>query len=177
MATACTNSLGHVGASRAAERLSSSRSSYVSTAPVSVISRRRVAKKVETAITARLRPGRQGVQRIYRMATEKSQINVYEYLESIGVPRVNALQVQSRASEWFEFENAKAGGDKDAPFGVEQMAAVVDFFEGEGRGRVGRRLVGVCASPGAGVQRREEDCALFAYLDAPAWTRSARWPR
>ena len=85
MATACTNSFRHVGVSRAAERLSSSRSSYVSTAPVSVISRRRVAKKVETAITARLRPGRQGVQRIYRMATEKSQINVYEYLESIGV--------------------------------------------------------------------------------------------
>ena len=74
MATACTNSFRHVGVSRAAERLSSSRSSYVSTAPVSVISRRRVAKKVETAITARLRPGRQGVQRIYRMATEKSQI-------------------------------------------------------------------------------------------------------
>ena len=89
-------------ASRAAERLSSSRSSYVSSSPMGVTSRRRVAKKVETATSARLRPGRQGVRRIYRMATEKSQISVYEYLESIGVPRVNALQVQSQASEWFE---------------------------------------------------------------------------
>ena len=52
------------------------------------------------------------MQRIYRMATEKSQISVYEYLESIGVPRVNALQVQSRASEWFEFENAKAAATR-----------------------------------------------------------------
>tara|TARA_B100000405_G_scaffold241405_1_gene174943 strand:- start:4508 stop:5164 length:657 start_codon:yes stop_codon:yes gene_type:complete len=165
MATACTNSFRHVGASRAAERLSSSRSSYVSTAPVSVISRRRVAKKVETAITARLRPGRQGVQRIYRMATEKSQINVYEYLESIGVPRVNALQVQSRASEWFEFENAKAGGDKDAPFGVEQMAAVVDFLKEKG---VEESDVGslVCAHPPVLAYSVERRIApLFAYLD------------
>ena len=28
----------------------------------------------------RMRPGRQGVQRIYRMTAEKSQIGVYEYL-------------------------------------------------------------------------------------------------
>ena len=88
---------------------------------------------------------------------------MYEYLESIGVP-VNALQVQSRASEWFEFENAKAGGDKDAPFGVEQMAAVVDF-EGEGRGRVGRRLAGVCASPVLAYSVERRIAPLFAYLD------------
>ena len=56
------------------------------------------------------------------MTTEKAQIGVYEYLESIGVPRVNALQVQSKASEWFEFENAKAGGGADAPFGVRGCA-------------------------------------------------------
>ena len=59
---------------------------------------------------ARLRPGRQGVQRIYRLTSEKAQLGVYEYLESIGVPRVNALQVQSKAGEWFEYENAKRGG-------------------------------------------------------------------
>ena len=49
------------------------------------------------------------MQRIYRLTSEKAQMGVYEYLESIGVPRVNALQVQSKAGEWFEYENAKRG--------------------------------------------------------------------
>ena len=165
MATACATPLGRMDASRAAERLSSSRSSYVSSSPMGVTSRRRVAKKVETATSARLRPGRQGVRRIYRMATEKSQISVYEYLESIGVPRVNALQVQSKASEWFEFENAKAGGDNDAPFGVEEMSAVVDFLKEKG---VDESDVGslVCAHPPVLAYSVEGRIApLFAYLE------------
>ena len=66
------------------------------------------------------------------MTTEKAQIGVYEYLESIGVPRVNALQVQSKAGEWFEYENAKRGGAADASFGVREMAKVVDFLEARG---------------------------------------------
>ena len=66
------------------------------------------------------------------MTTEKAQIGVYEYLESIGVPRVNALQVQSKAGEWFEYENAKRGGAANASFGVREMAQVVDFLEARG---------------------------------------------
>jgi len=59
---------------------------------------------------------------------------VYEYLESIGVPRVNALQVQSKAGEWFEYENAKRGGAVDAPFGTNEMMLVVDFLTDRGVG-------------------------------------------
>ena len=113
---------------------------------------------------ARLRPGRQGVQRIYRMATEKSQINVYEYLESIGVPRVNALQVQSQAAEWFEYENAKAGGASDAPFGVEEMSEVVEFLQSKGvdAGDIGAL---VCKHPPVLAYSVESRIVpMFAYL-------------
>ena len=167
MATACTNSLGHVGASRAAERLSSSRSSYVSTAPVSVISRRRVAKKVETAIIARLRPGRQGVQRIYRMATEKSQINVYEYLESIGVPRAQALQVMSQASASFEREAVRRGLDPGTlEFGANEMRAVVEYLMGVGvtERALGELVVRHPAVLAYDVESRLEP--LFAYMES-----------
>ena len=81
---------------------------------------------------ARIRPDRQGVQRIYRLTSEKAQVGVYEYLEAIGVPRVSALQVQSKAGEWFEYENAKRGGHADAPFGVDEMRVVVTFLETRG---------------------------------------------
>ena len=113
----------------AAQRLGAGVSSLRARAPprVSPVGGRRAP-----STEARLRPGRQGVQRIYRLTSEKAQMGVYEYLESIGVPRVNALQVQSKASEWFEFENAKAGGDADAPFGVREMRAVVEFLTDKG---------------------------------------------
>jgi hypothetical protein len=83
-------------------------------------------------VLARLRPGRQGVQRIHRLTSEKTQVGVYEYLESIGIPRVNALQVQSKAGVWFEYENAKRGGAVEAPFGTEEMMRVVDFLTDRG---------------------------------------------
>ena len=55
-----------------------------------------------------------------------------EYLESIVVPRVNALQVLAKASEWFEFEQAKNGRPTDAPFGVDEMDDVVEFLKEQG---------------------------------------------
>mmetsp|Transcript_23839 Transcript_23839/g.59116 ORF Transcript_23839/g.59116 Transcript_23839/m.59116 type:complete len:225 (-) Transcript_23839:53-727(-) len=150
-----------------AERLRASRSRHASGEPLGAaafksktVPRTRAAPQTE----ARLRPGRQGVQRIYRMTSEKSQVSVYEYLESLGVPRVNALQVQSQASEWFEYENAKAGGAPDAPFGVNEMAEVVEFLEDQGVAFAGiGRLV--CAHPPVlaySVDRRL--APLFAYL-------------
>ena len=155
-----------------AERLSASHSRYsrggsdVAALVPNLRLRRPAAAKTSKPPTteARLRPGRQGVQRIYRMATEKSQIGVYEYLESIGVPRVNALQVQSQASEWFEFENAKAGGASDAPFGVEEMSKVVKYLMDRGvePDDVGKL---VCAHPPVlaySVENRLDH--LFEYL-------------
>jgi hypothetical protein len=78
--------------------------------------------------------------------------SVYEYLESVGVPRVNALQVQSTAMEWFEFENAKAGGTVDAPFGVQEMSEVVEFLENQG---VAYSNIGklVCKHPPVGLYK------------------------
>lgn len=163
------------GCYEAAERLSASRSRYSrggSDVAALVPNRRPAAAKSLSPSSyrrpltteARLRPGRQGVQRIYRMTAEKSQITVYEYLESIGVPRVNALQVQSQASEWFEYENAKAGGANDAPFGVEEMSQVVEFLQEQGVkfSDIGRL---VCAHPPVlaySVEGRIEP--LFEYL-------------
>ena len=113
----------------AAQRLGAGVSSLRARAPPRVSS---VGGRRAPSTEARLRPGRQGVQRIYRLTSEKAQMGVYEYLESIGVPRVNALQVQSKAGEWFEYENAKRGGAANASFGVREMAQVVDFLEARG---------------------------------------------
>ena len=113
----------------AAQRLGAGVSSLRARAPPRVSS---VGGRRAPTTEARLRPGRQGVQRIYRLTSEKAQMGVYEYLESIGVPRVNALQVQSKAGEWFEYENAKRGGAANASFGVREMAQVVDFLEARG---------------------------------------------
>ena len=145
-----------------------SAASRFTAAPVPVRRRRTPSGPTRPAApapaTARLRPGRQGVQRIYRMTTEKAQIGVYEYLESIGVPRVNALQVQSKASEWFEFENAKAGGDADAPFGVREMRAVVEFLEERGvkKDDIGALVTRHPPVLAYSVERRL--APLFAYL-------------
>ncbi len=113
---------------------SSHHGSRVSSLKASAPPRRVVGGRNAPTPVARLRPGRQGVQRIYRLTSEKAQVGVYEYLESIGVPRVNALQVQSKAGEWFEYENAKRGGAVDAPFGTNEMMLVVDFLTDRGVG-------------------------------------------
>ena len=139
VASMTASSSSSASSSSAADRLRAGRSRFIisstsTTLPSESFRRRREtrASSVATTMTARLRPGRQGVQRIYRMTSEKSNINVYEYLEALGVPRVNALRVQSEASEWFEYENAKRGGAADAPFGVEEMSVVVAFLESKG---------------------------------------------
>ena len=74
---------------------------------------------------------------------------------------VNAA-VAVEASEWFEFENAKAGGDRTRLSGRAD-GGVVDF---EAKG-VGESDVGslVCAHPRCWLQRREEDRAPVAYLE------------
>ena len=107
---ACCSGAGCVAAATPAARaLASSRSRYSSGHAINLGTpnntknggwRRSRAPRHGPITEARVRPGRQGVQRIYRMTNERSKINVYEYLESIGVPRVNALQVYSKASEW-----------------------------------------------------------------------------
>lgn len=146
-----------------------SAASRFTAAPVPVRRRRTPSgptrsRAVAPVTEARLRPGRQGVQRIYRMTKEKAQVGVYEYLESIGVPRVNALQVQSKAGEWFEYENAKAGGDADAPFGVQEMSAVVDFLEEQGvkKDDIGALVTRHPPVLAYSVERRL--APLFAYL-------------
>ena len=145
----------------AAQRLGASVSSLRARAPPRVSS---VGGRRAPSTEARLRPGRQGVQRIYRLTSEKAQMGVYEYLESIGVPRVNALQVQSKAGEWFEYENAKAGGDADAPFGVQEMSAVVDFLEERGvkKDDIGALVTRHPPVLAYSVERRL--APLFAYL-------------
>lgn len=158
----CATRLAFAERAGATPRVGSAASRFTA-APVMPVRRRR-ARHQAPVTEARLRPGRQGVQRIYRMTTEKAQIGVYEYLESIGVPRVNALQVQSKAAEWFEYENAKAGGDADAPFGVEEMSAVVDFLEEQGvkKDDIGALVTRHPPVLAYSVERRL--APLFAYL-------------
>lgn len=116
---------------------------------------------------SRLRPGRQGVQRIYRLTQEKAMIGEYEYLESIGVPRAQALQVMSRASTAFEAEMAKKGLDPKAmKFGAEEMCEVVDFLKlrGVDEKGVGALVIRHPAVLSYSVKERLEP--LFEYMEA-----------
>lgn len=116
---------------------------------------------------SRLRPGRQGVQRIYRLAKEKALIGEYEYLESIGVPRAQALQVMSQASASFEREAVRRGLDPGTlEFGANEMRAVVEYLMGVGvtERALGELVVRHPAVLAYDVESRLEP--LFAYMES-----------
>jgi|TARA_B110000003_G_scaffold77683_1_gene79236 hypothetical protein len=128
---------------------------------------RRERRRVSRATESRLRPGRQGVQRIYRLTQEKEMIGEYEYLESIGVPRAQALQVMSRASTAFEREAVRRGQDPKAmKFGAEEMREVVEFLKASGvkEDAVGFLVIRNPAVLAYDVEKRLRP--LFEYMEA-----------
>ena len=128
---------------------------------------RRERRRVSRATESRLRPGRQGVQRIYRLTQEKEMIGEYEYLESIGVPRAQALQVMSRASTAFEREAVRRGQDPKAmKFGAEEMREEVEFLKASGgqEDAVGFFVLGKTAGWGSDVATGFRP--LFEYMEA-----------
>jgi hypothetical protein len=68
-----------------------------------------------------------------------------ELLSSLAC-NFNDLRRYTKASEWFEFEQAKNGRPTDAPFGVDEMEDVVEFLKEQG---VSSSDIGklVCAHP------------------------------
>lgn len=107
------------------------------------------------------------MQRIYRLAKEKAMIGEYEYLESIGVSRAQALQVMSRASTVFEQEIVRRGGDpREASFGAAEMEQVVAFLTESG---VETRAVGFLVIKHPAVLAYDVDRRLrplFAYMES-----------
>lgn len=124
------------------------------------------SRRARLSVDARLRPGRQGVQRIYKLTQEKAMIGEYEYLESIGVPRAQALQVMSRASTAFEAEAARRGIDPASlKFGAEEMRGVVEFLVERGveANAVGSLVIRHPAVLAYNVDNRLKP--LFAYME------------
>ena len=135
---------------------------------------KRARRRVRSVTESRLRPGRQGVQRIYRLAKEKAMIGEYEYLESIGVSRAQALQVMSRASAVFEQEVVRRGEDpREASFGAAEMERVVRFLTEQGveTKRVGFLVIKHPAVLAYDVEGRLRP--LFAYMES-TFERDAR---
>jgi hypothetical protein len=124
------------------------------------------ARRAPALVVARLRPGRQGIQRIYRLAREKEMIGEYEYLESIGVPRAQALQVMAQASTAFEREAVKRGIDPGTlTYGSEDMSEVVEFLieSGVAASEVGALVIRHPAVLAYGVETRLKP--LFEYME------------
>lgn len=114
------------------------------------------------------------MQRIYRLAKEKAMIGEYEYLESIGVSRAQALQVMSRASAVFEQEVVRRGEDpREASFGAAEMERVVRFLTEKGvePKRVGFLVIKHPAVLAYDVEGRLRP--LFAYMES-TFERDAR---
>ena len=135
---------------------------------------KRARRRLRSVTESRLRPGRQGVQRIYRLAKEKAMIGEYEYLESIGVSRAQALQVMSRASAVFEQEVVRRGEDpREASFGAAEMERVVRFLTEKGvePKRVGFLVIKHPAVLAYDVEGRLRP--LFAYMES-TFERDAR---
>jgi hypothetical protein len=107
------------------------------------------------------------VQRIYRLAKEKALIGEYEYLESIGVPRAQALQVMSQASASFEREAVRRGLDPGTlEFGANEMREVVEYLMGVGvtEKALGELVVRHPAVLAYDVESRLEP--LFVYMES-----------
>jgi len=117
-------------------------------------------------VESRLRTGRQGIQRIYKLAREREMISEYEYLESIGVPRAQALQVMAQASTAFERECARRGVDvRQANYGSAAMSRVVAFLLSSGADarEVGSLVIRHPAVLAYDVEERLKP--LFAYME------------
>lgn len=93
-------------------------------------------------------------------------IGEYEYLESIGVPRAQALQVMAQASTAFEREAVKRGIDPGTlKYGAEDMSEVVEFLieSGVDASEVGALVIRHPAVLAYDVETRLKP--LFAYME------------